>query len=357
MENMVINYLDNFYSNKKVFVTGCTGFKGSWICLFLKLLGAKVTGYALKAPETDSLFTILNLEQEINYIEGDINDFVSLQNAINTDSFDIVLHLAAQSLVRESYLDPKNTFLTNAMGTVNLLEAVINCSSVKAVLNVTTDKCYANQESVWPYREIDPLGGFDPYSASKACSEIITSSYQKSFFSNKKIGLASARAGNVIGGGDFSKDRIIPDIVRAIIQKNTLYLRNPLSVRPWQHVLDVISGYLILTKELFFAAQSYSEPYNFAPIEMQEICVKDVVDKFVENLDEFSCKVEINKEIFHETKILKLDPTKSVSQLKWKPKYNFLDSIKHTAFWYKAWLNHENLKDLTERQVISYVTQ
>ncbi|MDA0902621.1 MAG: CDP-glucose 4,6-dehydratase, partial [Proteobacteria bacterium] len=274
--------LQEFYKDKKVFVTGHTGFKGSWFSLLLKSLGSDVTGYALD-PETtrDSLFRLAKIDGKIKSHIADIRNFNSLKEILEETKPDIIFHLAAQPLVRESYKYPIYNYETNVMGTVNLLEAAKDLKSLKALVNVTTDKCYENKEWQWPYRENDPLGGYDPYSASKACSEIVTNSYRKSFFEVKNIGLASARAGNVIGGGDFSKDRIIPDIVESIKNNQNVTLRNPNAVRPWQHVLDVLYGYLLLGQKLYENPKEFSESFNFSPIENKEVNVEEVVNSFI----------------------------------------------------------------------------
>lgn len=335
----------NFYKNKKVFVTGHTGFKGSWLCLFLDYLGAKVAGYALSPDnKRDSLFNILNLDQKVESNIADIRDFEALKSTINKFKPEIIFHLAAQPLVRESYKDPIFNYSTNVMGTVNLFEATKNLDSLKSIVNITTDKCYENKEWIWPYRETDNLGGHDPYSASKACSEIITTSYRKSFFIEKKIAIASARAGNVIGGGDFSLDRIIPDIIQSIKNKQHLVVRNPNSIRPWQHVFDVLNGYLLLACKIYDDSQKFSCSFNFAPIDIKEITVEDLARSFISNIGMGSYKIEKNNANLHEAEILKLDASKAVKLLNWLPKYKTDLAINQTALWYKEYLNNANLE-------------
>ncbi len=354
MESMVSHDLAAFFKGKKVFVTGCTGFKGSWLSLLLTQLGAQVTGFALE-PEEQSLFNILNLRQDIHYISGDIKDIAAVNAALATQDFDLVFHLAAQALVRASYEFPEDTYYVNVLGTVNLFEAIRKSSSIAAVVNVTTDKCYANQESIWPYRETDSLGGFDPYSASKACSEIVTASYRQAFFNARNIGLASARAGNVIGGGDFSKDRIIPDIVRSLMADSEITIRNPFAVRPWQHVLDVLNGYLILAQKLFTDRSAYSEAFNFAPVDRKDITVQELVNVFGRSLGIQSLSVQNKSEHLHETKILKLDPSKAVNKLGWWPRFDPESAINKTAAWYKELLANKDMRQVSQTQIAEFI--
>ena len=273
---------EEFYSGKRVLVTGHTGFKGSWLTLWLTIMGAKVLGYALE-PNTDpSLFNVLNLQKDIDHVIGDIRDFEKLREVITEFKPEIVFHLAAQPLVRLSYREPRLTYETNVMGTVNLLEAIRQTKSVRAVVNVTSDKCYENKEWVWGYREIDPMGGYDPYSSSKGCSELITAAYRNSYFKNTEAAVASARAGNVIGGGDWAEDRLIPDIVRSLSQGKQIIIRNPKATRPWQHVLEPLSGYLLLGKLLYEKGQEFAEAWNFGPSDSSVMTVEEIVKKSIE---------------------------------------------------------------------------
>lgn len=357
MENLVDMNIKNFYKNKKVFLTGHTGFKGCWLALLLKELGADITGYSLSAdPTQDSLFKLTKLENKINSIISDIRDSKKLEHEIKTSSPDIVFHLAAQPLVRDSYLDPVETYSTNITGTVNLLEIIRNINSnIKAVINITTDKCYENQERSEPYTENDKLGGHDPYSASKACSEIITSSYYKSFYSKNNIGLASARAGNVIGGGDFSKDRIIPDLIKSIKQNNKTIIRSPNAIRPWQHVFDALYGYLILGQKLYENPQKHSQAYNFSPLDVKEVNVENLVKQLLDIMNNGSYEIDKKAANLHEAQILKLDSNKAKKELGWIPKFDVGKSIKQTAIWYKNYLNIDNIEEYSYYHLKSYI--
>jgi len=345
-------YLD-FWNNKKVFITGHTGFKGSWLSIVLKSLGSKVYGFALKPNTNPSLFYEAKIDEFTDSTFGDINDLNHLSETLQRVEPDIVFHLAAQPLVRESYDNPINTYKTNIIGTANILEAIRQIKSVKAFLNVTTDKCYENKEWSWGYRENDPLGGHDPYSSSKACSELVTSSYMKSFF-NKSFspGIATARAGNVIGGGDWSKDRLIPDVIRSYENNNIVRIRNPKSTRPWQHVLEPINGYMLLIQKLWDEKSEFSGSYNFGPFNEGERDVEFVVEKLSSNLDqENNWLIDQNSENPHEANYLKLDISKSISKLGWRPRYKIEESILKTANWYKNWKNNMNAYDLCMQEI------
>jgi CDP-glucose 4,6-dehydratase len=352
----IVNLDINFYNNKKVFITGHTGFKGSWLCLFLRKLGANVVGYSL-APEIrdENLFELAKIDQDIDSHIGDIRDFQKLKKILKISQPDIIFHLAAQPLVRASYEDPVYNYETNVMGTVNLLEVSKDLESLKALVNITTDKCYENKEWFWSYREDDTLGGHDPYSASKACSEIVTNSYRKSFFVDKNIGLASARAGNVIGGGDFSRDRIIPDIVRSIRKNQKVVLRNPKAVRPWQHVLDVLYGYLLLGEKLYNNPMNYSESFNFSPIENMEVNVERVVNKFISVIGRGGYEINSDKTNLHEAQMLKLDSSKAFKKLNWRSKYKIEDAIHKTSDWYRDYLQNSNARTLCENELNNFI--
>ena len=345
-----------FYKNKKVFITGHTGFKGSWLCLLLKELGSNVTGYAL-APKSDneSLFNLAGINKKVDSHIADIRDYKKLKEILQSSKPDIIFHLAAQPLVRDSYEDPIYNYETNVMGTVNLLEAARDLKSLKAFVNITTDKCYENKEWLWPYRETDALGGHDPYSASKACSEIITSSYRKSFFEELNIGLSSARAGNVIGGGDFSKDRIIPDIIRSIKDNQKVILRNPNAVRPWQHVLDVLYGYLLLGQNLYNNPKEFSESFNFSPLENKEVVVEEVTKKFISSIGKGSYEIDSSKANLHEANMLKLDCSKAFRMLNWTPKFKTMEAISQTAIWYKNYLEKSDIETLCQNDLDNYI--
>lgn len=353
---------NDFFKHKRVFITGHTGFKGSWLLVWLKKLGAEICGYSLEPPTDPNLYDLVGANVGIKSIHGDVRDFSSVKKAINDFGPEIVIHLAAQSLVRKSYADPMLTFSTNIMGTVNVVEAVRQARGVKAVLNVTSDKCYENKEWIWGYRENDPMGGNDPYSSSKGCSELITSCYLKSFFDKTSfgkldIGLASARAGNVVGGGDFAMDRIIPDIVRSISKNESVYIRSPRAIRPWQHVLEPLCGYLKLSKCLYTHGNSFSGGWNFGP-DTDSICnVRLIVEKIFNLWGKNKAQINLdNKQKNpHESAILKLDSSKARTRLKWKPLLNLHQSLEWTVNWYDAFFTDPTkLRDLTEKQIDQY---
>ncbi|GAG83926.1 unnamed protein product, partial [marine sediment metagenome] len=306
----MIQFAD-IYNNKKVLVTGHTGFKGSWLCLWLKKMGAHVTGYALQPETVPNHFNLLSLG--VSSVIGDIRNFEKVKDVFETVKPEIVFHLAAQPLVRRSYRDPRETYETNIMGTVNVYEAARQCDSVRAIVCVTSDKVYENREWLWGYRENDPVGGYDPYSSSKGCTEIITSSYRNSFFNQEQSGrkrsllLASVRAGNVIGGGDWAEDRIIPDIMRATARSETVIIRNPLSTRPWQHVLEPLSGYLLVGQKLFEGQKSFAEAWNFGPLEEGATTVENVVERIKKNWDRVSYVLSEGTSSSHEANYLKVD--------------------------------------------------
>jgi len=353
MESVEIN--PSFWKGRKVFITGHTGFKGAWISLWLSKLGATVTGYSLTKLNQPSMFEVANIEGAIQKnIFGDIRDFKLLEMALKSSEAEIVIHLAAQSLVRESYKDPINTYDTNIMGTVNLLEAARKVKSVKAILNVTSDKCYENREQLWGYHENDAMGGYDPYSSSKGCSELVSSAYRNSFLQEAGIALATARSGNVIGGGDWAKDRIVPDSINAFINDEVLIIRNPAATRPWQHVLEPLSGYLILCQQLILHPNRYTEAWNFGPNDQDVKSVSTLADIMVENWGgnaEWRPEFEKNS---HEANLLKLDCSKANAILKWKSIWSFEKTIEKTVNWYKAWHEDCNMFELTLSQIEEY---
>ena len=342
----------DFYKNKKVFITGHTGFKGSWLTLWLTMMGAKVLGYALE-PNTDpSLFNVLNLHKDIDHIIGDIRDFEKLREIITEFKPEIVFHLAAQPLVRLSYREPRLTYETNVMGTVNLLEAIRQTKSIRAVVNVTSDKCYENKEWVWGYRENDPMGGYDPYSSSKGCSELITAAYRNSYFKNTETAIASARAGNVIGGGDWAEDRLIPDIVRSLSKGKQIIIRNPKATRPWQHVLEPLSGYLLLGRLLYEKGQEFAEAWNFGPNDSCMMTVEEIVKKSIEIWGSGSYVVDSSEQP-HEANLLKLDVSKSFMRIKWTSKLNCSETLLDTFGWYKEYYETASEVHGTSRKQIS----
>jgi CDP-glucose 4,6-dehydratase len=338
---------NNIYNNRKVFITGHTGFKGSWLVRWLQKMGAKLYGYSLEPPTKPSHYKLLN--PDIHSTIGDIRDLANLQKSINTAKPEIVFHLAAQPLVRLSYQNPIDTFSTNVMGTLNVLEACRQAPSVCAILNITSDKCYDNQEWIWGYRENDPMGGRDPYSASKGCSELLTSSYRQSFFNNNETLLASCRAGNVIGGGDWAEDRLIPDIIRAITLDKPVELRNPDSTRPWQHVLEPLSGYLLLGQKLLSGKNEYAEAWNFGPSENDVLSVEEVVKLFKEHWSKIQYKRSTSINNLHEAELLKIDSSKARQRLKWHPVWDKKKTIIHTVDWYKNY--YENNKINTDSDI------
>lgn len=344
-----------FYKGKKVFVTGHTGFKGSWLCKVLANAGAEVTGYSLNPPTTPSLFEIADIQNDINSVIGDIRDLSTLKDAFDKAQPEIVLHLAAQPIVRDSYKMPVYTYETNVMGTVNILECVRQSSCVKSVLNVTTDKVYENKEWQWGYRENEPLNGFDPYSNSKSCSELVTHSYKNSFFADGRVAISTARAGNVIGGGDFANDRIIPDCVRALQQGSDITVRNPYSTRPYQHVLEPIFAYLMIAKAQYENIK-FADCYNVGPDECDCVTTGQLVDLFVKysqgkvkRID----KSELNA--VHEASFLKLDCSKLKATFGWTPRWHVTDAVEKTVEWSQVWLDGGNVRQCMDRQIYKFL--
>jgi CDP-glucose 4,6-dehydratase len=348
--------LKKFWKNKKVFLTGHTGFKGTWFSLFLKLLGAKVSGYSLKASQQPNFFDLVNLKSFIDESNiGDIRDYHRLKKKIKKFSPDIVVHMAAQSLVRYSYEHPKYTYDVNALGTVNILNILNELSFIKAGLIITTDKVYLNENKKSFFKECDRLGGLDPYSSSKACAELAVNSYINSFLKNKKIFVASVRAGNVIGGGDFSKNRIIPDYFRSFKNKK-IFLRSPNSIRPWQHVLDPLYGYLLLLMKLYQKKEYKDYSWNFGPKKSNNKSVLNVVNELNNHFNN-SIKI-VKKPIlskkYYESSVLMLDSTKARKTLGWEPKYNLKESLILVANWYKSFLQKKDLFVISKKQINSY---
>lgn len=346
----------NFYKGKNVFVTGHTGFKGAWLCKILLHCGANVYGYSLQPPTNPSLYNLLNIDSQINSTIGDIRDLDALKKAFGKARPEIVLHLAAQPIVRESFKEPVYTYSTNVMGTVNILECVRLSNTVKSFLNVTTDKVYKNNEWCWGYREEEPLDGFDPYSNSKSCSELVTHSYKNSFFEDGSVAISTARAGNVIGGGDFAPDRIIPDCVRAAQQCKDIVVRNPYSTRPYQHVLEPLCAYLLIAQKQYEDI-SCADYYNVGPDECDCVTTGEIVDMFVKHYAGNIKWVNIaEKNAPHEANFLKLDCSKLKSTLNWKPNWNIDKAVEKTVEWSKAYINNDNLIDVTDRQIREFLT-
>jgi len=350
MENLVTLSKD-FWLNKKVFITGHTGFKGTWLSIWLASMGAIVKGYALEPNTNPNIFYKTRCNELVDTHIGDIRNIDELKKSINDYKPEIVFHLAAQPLVLQSYIDPIGTIDTNIIGTANVLEASIRCPSVRAVINVTSDKCYENKEWYWGYRENDPMGGFDPYSASKGCAELITSAYRKSFYNKADIGLASVRAGNVIGGGDWSDDRLIPDILKSVTNSKELQIRNPDAIRPWQHVLEPLYGYLLLAEKLYQDPKKFNDSWNFGPYE--ESCKS--VEWIVTELSKFfntGFKVVTDKEpLHHEARLLKLDISKSKNMLGWEPRMNLEEALHLIVEWHNSFISNEDLQNKTIEQI------
>jgi CDP-glucose 4,6-dehydratase len=349
----------NFWETKRVFITGHTGFKGSWLSLWLHQMGAEIIGYALEPPTEPSLFRLANLAELVDSKTNDIRDAAALNKALSEAAPDIVIHMAAQPLVRESYNSPVETYATNVMGTVNLLEAARKCPSVRAVINVTTDKCYENKEWLWGYRENEPMGGYDPYSSSKACSELVTAAYRQSFFNPQShdkhgVAVATARAGNVIGGGDWATDRLICDCVGALLGGKEIVIRNPRAIRPWQHVLEPLSGYLILAQQLFEKGPAFGGAWNFGPNDSDARSVEWIVENM--------CKLWGNGASFrvdqgdhpHEATYLKLDCSKAKTFLGWQPRWHLAQTLDSIIAWTRAYKSGAAMRTICLEQVAEY---
>jgi CDP-glucose 4,6-dehydratase len=355
MENLV-----KFWQGKKVLITGHTGFKGGWLSLWLNHLQANVIGYSLAPPTEINLFTVAEIAKNIVDLRGDIRDFNALNQVIKTHQPEIIFHMAAQPLVRYSYSNPVETYATNVMGTVNLLEAVRLQKQPCTIVNITTDKCYENKEWHWGYRENEPMGGYDPYSNSKGCAELVTSAFRNSYFNPQahtqhRVGLASGRAGNVIGGGDWAEDRLIPDLMTACVNQQTVHIRYPNSIRPWQHVLEPLSGYMQLAQALHQSPEVYAEAWNFGPDNADAKPVAWIADEVIklwggknrwELADGFNA---------HEATYLKLDCAKAHAKLNWRPKWNIQQALKETVAWYHAYQQGQNMQDVTLKQIAEYM--
>ena len=345
----------DFWRGRSVFLTGHTGFKGGWMALWLSHLEAQVYGYALSPPTTPSFFTATQLQERLTQSSlGDIRDLAALTQAIQQAQPSVVIHMAAQPLVRESYRDPVETYATNVMGTVNVLEAARQVETVAAIVNITTDKCYHNQEWLWPYREVDRLGGHDPYSSSKACAELVTTAYRNSFLAEAGIHVASVRAGNVIGGGDWAKDRLIPDFLRALDAGKTLRVRSPNAIRPWQHVLEPVSGYLLLAEKLVTEGHAYAEAWNFGPEETDAKPVSWIVNRLCQKNPNAQWELEGTSQP-HEAGLLKLDSSKAKARLYWSPRWSLETALDQTINWHQAWKQGHSMADVSIQHLEAYL--
>ena len=352
--------MTQFWGGKRVVLTGHTGFKGSWLCLWLHQLGARVFGYALEPPTEPSLYRLAKVDDCVQSTLADIRDFAALRDAMQKAEPDIVIHMAAQPLVRDSYKMPVETYGINVMGTVHLLETVRNCSSVRAVVTVTTDKCYENREWHGGYRESEPMGGFDPYSSSKGCSELVTAAYRNSYFNSETylshgVAVASARAGNVIGGGDWATDRLIPDCIRALLNGEQILIRNPHAIRPWQHVLEPLSGYLLLAEKLFSEGPLCAEGWNFGPSDEDAKPVGWIVRRLCDQWGEEASYVVDDGEHPHEATYLKLDCSKAKGRLGWHPRWNLEKTIDSIVEWTLAHKDGLDTRRVCLRQIEEFI--
>lgn len=346
-----------FWSGKRVLVTGHTGFKGTWLCIWLRELGALVSGFALKPTSSPALYDLAKVGETISSHIGDIRSESAVRQVIRAEEPEIVIHMAAQPLVQASYADPITTYATNVMGTVHVLEAVRDVQSVKAVINVTSDKCYENREWVWAYRESDAMGGYDPYSSSKGCAELVTSAYRRSFLTDAGIALASVRSGNVIGGGDWSAGRIVPDLLRAVETGESVDIRNPRAIRPWQHVLDPLAGYLTLGQKLLEDRSRYADAWNFGPSEDSAIPVQELARRLLNLLESEAAWHSSCQTSPHESQLLRLDISKARQGLGWEPLWSIDATLEKVAEWHRGWRSKVDIESLCIGQIDAYQNQ
>lgn len=350
---------NSFWKGKKVLITGNTGFKGSWLSLWLLSMGAEVKGYSLRPDNKINLFDTFNLDKDMDTEFADVRDFENLNKCFKKFDPEIIFHMAAQPLVRYSYSNPLETYSVNIMGTANLMECIRLNSKERVFINVTSDKCYENKEWLWGYREDEPMGGYDPYSSSKGCSELVTSAYRRSYFDNKDndIAISSVRSGNVIGGGDWSEDRLIPDFMRAISDGKAVSIRNPNAIRPWQFVLAPLDGYMNLAEKMFFDRQAYCQAWNFGPEERDAKTVGWIIKKIVDLWGEgASFDISISNSDPHEANYLKLDCSKAKNKLNWRSSINLTKSLENICVWHKAFNNNEDIISLSLEQISNYKT-
>jgi CDP-glucose 4,6-dehydratase len=354
-----VEVLVNPWAGRRVFLTGHTGFKGAWLSLWLARRGANACGYSLDPATEPNLFEAASVADVVDDVRGDVRDYDKLQSSLTGFAPEVVFHLAAQPLVRRSYVDPLGTYATNVMGTAHLLEAVRETPSVRAVICVTTDKCYQNQEWVWPYRETDPLGGYDPYASSKACAEIVSAAFRNSYFPVDRIeehhvGLATARAGNVIGGGDWSEDRLVPDLIRGFLAQQPVRIRRPNAIRPWQHVLDALCGYMMLAERLLAERPQFSSSFNFGPNDEDAWPVHAIATRLASRWGDGASWLRDNVPAPHENHFLRLDASKARAELGWRPRLNLETALDWTIDWYRAWQKGMAMRQETEAQIGAY---
>lgn len=346
----------DFWRGRRVLVTGHTGFKGSWLCLWLQSMGATLRGIALEPPTAPALFEVARVADGMEHCLADIRDFAAVKHHMDEFKPEIVIHLAAQPLVRLSYSQPIETYATNVMGTVHVLEAAYKSGTVKAIVNITTDKCYENREWVWGYREDEPMGGHDPYSSSKGCAELVSAAYRKSFLESAGIAMATARAGNVIGGGDWALDRLVPDILRALQINQPVLIRNPHAIRPWQHVLEPLSGYLLLAERLYTQGQTEAEGWNFGPRDEDARPVQWIVEHLCDDWG-MGASWELQPGNHpHEASFLKLDISKVRQRLQWTPRWSLETALRHIVQWHRAWLSSQDMRAICLNQITQYAT-
>ncbi len=351
---MSVQTRPEFWKGRKVLITGHTGFKGGWLSLWLQSMGAHLRGIALQPPTTPALFDVAKVAQGMDSCIADIRDANAIAHLVNEFQPEVIFHMAAQPLVRLSYEQPIETYATNVMGTVHVLEAARHSGSVRAIVNITTDKCYENKEWIWGYREDEAMGGHDPYSSSKGCAELVSSAYRKSFFKDTGIAMATARAGNVIGGGDWARDRLVPDILSALEKGQPVQIRNPHAIRPWQHVLEPLAGYLLLAENLFVHGQAFAEGWNFGPREDDARPVQWIVEHLCQTWGSGASWQLQPGDHPHEANYLKLEISKAKQRLHWKPRWSLETALENITDWHQAWRDVQDMRALCLQQINKY---